>query len=143
MTRSRKKYGSSNWGKIILVVLVISVVFGFVFDFAANKVEHAIYPKPQQYAESVQKYSDRFNVPENAHSLSLAYNGEFINRAYSLSVELYFKQLHNVVESTSNILEMLNTGFDYQSGLLVGKGRNYGLNLMFCKNKGCLLYQNP
>ena len=64
MTRSRKKYGSSNWGKIILVVLVISVVFGFVFDFAANKVEHAIYPKPQQYAESVQKYSERFNVPE-------------------------------------------------------------------------------
>ena len=82
--------------------------------------------------------SDRFNVPESAHSLSLAYNGEFINRAYSLSVELYFKQLHNVVESTSNILEMLNTGFDYQSGLLVGKGRNYGLNLMFCKNKGYL-----
>ena len=64
MTRSRKKYGSSNWGKIILVVLVISVVFGFVFDFAANKIEHAIYPKPQQYAESVQKYSERFNVPE-------------------------------------------------------------------------------
>ena len=82
--------------------------------------------------------SDKANVPECAHSLSLAYNGEFINKAYSLSFELYFKQLHNVVESTSNILEMLNTGFDYQRGLLVGKGRNYGLNLMFCKNKGYL-----
>ena len=82
--------------------------------------------------------SDKANVPECAHSLSLAYNGEFINKVYSLSFELYFKQLHNVVESTSNILEMLNTGFDYQRGLLVGKGRNYGLNLMFCKNKGYL-----
>lgn len=80
--------------------------------------------------------ANRFNAPESAHSLSFAYNGEIINGVYSFSAELYFKQLYNVIESTSNILEMVNTGFDYQSGLLVGKGRNYGLNLMFRKNKG-------
>lgn len=80
--------------------------------------------------------SNRFHAPETAHSLSLAYNGEIARGAYSLSAELYFKQLYDVIESTSNILEMVNTGFDYQSGLLVGDGRNYGLNLMFRKNKG-------
>lgn len=80
--------------------------------------------------------SNGYNSPEWAHSVSLAYTGDFLKNSYSLSAEVYFKQLYNVVESTANILEMLYTGFDYESGLLVGKGRNYGLNLMFRKNKG-------
>ena len=80
--------------------------------------------------------SNKINQPEWAHSVSLAYNSSFLKDKYSVSAEIYFKQLYNVVESTSNILEMLYTGFDYESGLLVGKGRNYGLNLMFRKNKG-------
>lgn len=80
--------------------------------------------------------TNRSNAPERAHSFSLAYNGNLCNDSYSVSAEVYFKQLYNVVESTSNILEMLYSGFDYESGLLVGKGRNYGLNLMFRKNKG-------
>ncbi len=80
--------------------------------------------------------SNGYNSPEWAHSVSLAYTGDFLKNSYSLSAEVYFKQLYNVVESTANILEMLYTGFDYESGLLVGKGRNYGLNLMLRKNKG-------
>lgn len=71
-----------------------------------------------------------------SHSLSLGYEGSILNNAYSFSLDLYFKQLYNTVESTSNIINLIYTGFNYQDGLIYGDGRNYGLNLMLNKNKG-------
>lgn len=76
------------------------------------------------------------NKPTFSHSATIGYEGSVLKKAYSFSLDFYFKQLYNTIESTSNIMELIYTGFNYEDGLTYGKGRNYGMNLMFNKNKG-------
>lgn len=80
--------------------------------------------------------SDTILPPERGHEVSLSYRSTFYQKMFSVSAEAYFKQLYNVVECTGNILMMLNSGMDYMSETLLGKGRNYGMCLMFQKNTG-------
>ena len=61
-TVSRNK---TNYGLIVLVVLLIAVVFGFVFDLICTGIEMLSYPKPEEYASFVEKYSSEYGVPEN------------------------------------------------------------------------------
>jgi soluble lytic murein transglycosylase len=53
-----------NFGIIVLIILAISIAFGFIFDFTLTQVERLIYPKPSEYAEYVNKYSTKYEVPE-------------------------------------------------------------------------------
>lgn len=77
--------------------------------------------------------------PEYAHSISLGYEANIKSGTYSFSSELYFKQLYNVLEARANIFDIaLRNTFDYRDYLMLGKGRNYGLNIMFQKNKGII-----
>ena len=64
MIRTRKNMNGMGMGKLIIILLAISVVFGFVFDFVVTKIECAIYPKPSEYAEYVSRYSSEYGVPE-------------------------------------------------------------------------------
>ena len=61
MRTTRKK--KINYGLIVLIVLVISILFGFLFDIAMNFVEKRIYQKPDEYVVYVEKYSAEFGVP--------------------------------------------------------------------------------
>lgn len=79
--------------------------------------------------------TERFQ-PELAHSTSLKYTSSFLKNQYSISAELYFKQIYNVVESTGNVLQVLNRNYSFEDDMIVGKGRNYGFNLMFQRNTG-------
>jgi soluble lytic murein transglycosylase len=54
-----------NYGRVILVTLVISIVFGFLFDFICTRIELSIYPKPSEYKSFVSEYSEKYRVPEN------------------------------------------------------------------------------
>ena len=74
--------------------------------------------------------------PEDAHTVNLKYTGSFYHKQYSVSAELYFKQIFNITESTGNVLQILNKEFSYDEYIVAGKGRNYGLNLMFQRNQG-------
>ncbi|MBR3686069.1 MAG: lytic transglycosylase domain-containing protein [Clostridia bacterium] len=64
MRSTRKNMNGMGMGKLIIILLAISVVFGFVFDFVVTKIERAIYPKPSEYAEYVSRYSSEYGVPE-------------------------------------------------------------------------------
>ena len=64
MRSTRNVRGKSNIGLVILIALVISIAFGFIFDFTVTQIEYAIYPQPKEYAAYVQKYSEKFGVPE-------------------------------------------------------------------------------
>ena len=61
----RSKRRKIHYGKVIPVILIISIVFGFAFDFICTKIEQAIYPKPPEYASFVAEYSQKYRVPEN------------------------------------------------------------------------------
>ncbi len=74
-------------------------------------------------------------LPEKAHAANLKYSFSYKDR-YSMSIEGYFKQLKDVYESTSNIMSLINRGFDYSENMIHGDGRNYGMSLMLQKNTG-------
>lgn len=80
--------------------------------------------------------SDKAYRPERAVGTNISYQGSFLSGQYVLSTELYFKQIYDIVESTADILQLINHGFDYESGFLHANGRNYGLNLMFQRTRG-------
>lgn len=79
--------------------------------------------------------SDKF-LPEWAHSTALNYTCTFLDEQYSASAELYFKQIYNIAESTGNLLQVLNKQFSFDDYIVTGNGRNYGLNVLFRRNRG-------
>ena len=128
MTRGRKRYGSSGWGKIILIVLIISIVFGFVFDFALDQIEHAIYPQPDQYIESVQKYSERFNVPEELIWAVIKTESGFDSSAVSSVGAVGLMQLTEATFneiSTQRLKEGLAAGMRYDPDTNIRYGTYY------------------
>ena len=62
MRSSRRKI---SYGKIIPIILIISIIFGFCFDLICTAVEHKVYPKPAEYESFVKEYSKKYSVPEN------------------------------------------------------------------------------
>ena len=82
--------------------------------------------------------ADSTMSPERAIGTSLRYSASFLNKKWTVQVEGYFKQIYGVVESTGNIIQLINQGFNYEKHLITGAGRNYGLNLMLQKNSGIL-----
>ena len=61
MRTSRRK--KTNYGLIVLIVLVVSILFGFLFDVVLTTVEKRIYQKPEEYVPFVEQYADEFGVP--------------------------------------------------------------------------------
>ncbi len=81
--------------------------------------------------------SEKFK-PERAHAVSLKYLTSFYHRQYSVSAELYFKQIYDITESTGNVLQVLNKRFSFDDYIVTGNGRNYGMNIMFQRNTGII-----
>ena len=65
MRNTHKDRGRAGLGIIISIILVISIAFGFLFDFVVTRIEYSIYPQPDDYVEYVERYSNEFGVPEN------------------------------------------------------------------------------
>ena len=61
MRRSNK---SGGFGRTVLIILVVSLLFGFVFDIVCTQIELAVYKRPAQYSAAVEKYADDYGVPE-------------------------------------------------------------------------------
>ncbi len=62
--RSDKRNGSKYIFAVICVI-VFAFVFGIVLDLMITKVEYSIYKKPDEYSEFVEKYSEKYDVPEH------------------------------------------------------------------------------
>ena len=65
MRKIQKNRNRGNMSATVLIILAISIAFGFLFDFVVGKIEFSIYPKPDEYAESVSKYALEYGVPED------------------------------------------------------------------------------
>ena len=55
----------TNYGLVVLLVLIIAIIFGFLFDIVCSAIEKQVYKKPEEYALFVEKYSAEYGVPEN------------------------------------------------------------------------------
>jgi soluble lytic murein transglycosylase len=49
---------------IIISILVLSVLIGFVFSVVCGKIDQKKYPRPAGYSEYVEKYAEKYAVPE-------------------------------------------------------------------------------
>jgi len=61
----RQKRERRNLGITVLILLVISIVFGILFDFFCTRIEYITHPKPDEYSGYVTMYSEQYGVPEN------------------------------------------------------------------------------
>ena len=111
MRNTRKVRNRSNLGSVILIILAISIVFGFVFDFIVTKIEYAVYPKPDEYSGYVEKYSGEFGVPEDIVWAVIKTESGFDASAVSGAGAVGLMQL---TESTFNEIsnQRLKDGFD-------------------------------
>lgn len=76
-----------------------------------------------------------YNIkPEIADQASIGYFKNFKDNTYEFSVETYYKTMQNQVDYKNGA--ELQTAPDIESELLFGKGRAYGLELLFKKKKG-------
>ncbi len=78
-----------------------------------------------------------YNIkPEIADQFSIGYAKNFNNNAYEFGVEAYYKDMQNQIDY-KNGADIL-TSADIESQLLFGKGRAYGIELLFKKKVGAL-----
>jgi hypothetical protein len=78
-----------------------------------------------------------YNIkPEIADQFSVGYSQNFSENNYELGIESYYKNLQNQVDY-KNGADLQSTA-DVESQLLYGKGRAYGLELIFKKKAGKL-----
>ena len=77
-------------------------------------------------------------APQWSHNFSLSYNWKSPNGVYVLSSELFYRQLHNQLEYVGNLLDVYTGKYSLASSVATGRGRAFGANIMFQKQKGRL-----
>lgn len=82
--------------------------------------------------------SDEKYDPEIAHSVSCNWKYNIAGGQFSVSTELYFKQLYNVVDVRTSLIDIICNGFDYTKDIITGNGRNYGIDIMLAKHTGII-----
>ncbi len=49
---------------VIILIIVVSILIGFIYSSVWNKIDLKTYPRPERYAELVTKYAEEYAVPE-------------------------------------------------------------------------------
>lgn len=76
--------------------------------------------------------------PQRVYSVSAGYSRQTADKVYEFSAELYFRALTNQMESLDGMIGNFNSQYDINSGIVYGRGRNFGLELMVNKKYGRL-----
>ena len=58
--RSKK---TPKYGRIVIIVLILSIAFGFLFDFVCTQIEYKMYPR--DYSKIVSAYAKLYEIPED------------------------------------------------------------------------------
>ena len=87
---------------------------------------------PSEFWMMAGRYSD----PQWSHNFSLTYNLDIPSWDSSLSGEVYYRLLHNQLDYAASMMDIVVGDISLDKKLLKGRGRAYGLNLMFQKQAG-------
>lgn len=111
--RKRSKKGVP-YGKIIIILLVISIAMGFLFDMGCSFIEKKTHPL--EYTEYVEKYSDQYKVPKELIYAIIKTESDFQSNAVSPVGAVGLMQLmpSTFLDITENFLyENLDVGMLY------------------------------
>lgn len=79
------------------------------------------------------------NIPEqSADNFSTGYYLSFGNNNYELSAEAYFRKMTGLTELNNGLFDLTSEKFILEQSLSYGKGKAYGLEILFKKNNGKL-----
>jgi hypothetical protein len=76
--------------------------------------------------------------PQREHALSLSYEQRLRSNRWSLSMEVYYKELYHQVDYRNTIMDLYYSAYNLSEQLLTGRGRSYGANIMLHKRTGRL-----
>ncbi len=65
MIGKKQKNRAQKYIIAIAIVAVAAILLGFVFDIVIERIEYGGYPCPDNYAEYVDIYSEKYDVPKN------------------------------------------------------------------------------
>lgn len=82
--------------------------------------------------------SDEAYKPQYSQSVSGGASAYLLARRYKLTVNAFYKKLHDQVEYVGNILDFINSEYKIDNFLQRGSGQNYGASLMLHKCTGNL-----
>lgn len=121
--RSKKKI---PYGKIILILLIIAIPLGFLFDAACTFVEKRVYPL--EFTEYVEKYSEEYKVPKELIYAVIKCESDFKSNAVSSVGTIGLMQMlpSTFKDITDNYLyEGLDTGMLYDPETNIKYGTFY------------------
>ena len=87
---------------------------------------HLVPQSNMSFATDFYISSSEATPPQLSHNLSLGYNQSALDERLNWTVELYYRQLQNVIEYDTQILEVLSGDADHHTLLYRGKGESYG-----------------
>lgn len=114
MRNNQRSKKSIPYAKIVIILLVISVGFGFLFDMGCSFVEKKTHPL--KYTEYVEKYAEQYKVPKTLIYAIIKTESDFQSNAVSRvgAVGLMQMMPSTFKDITENFLyENLDTGMLY------------------------------
>jgi hypothetical protein len=82
------------------------------------------------------KLSDQYIQPQIGDQVAVGFFKNLFGNAYETSVEVYYKQINNIIDYKDGASLLLNTAIE--ADLLTGKGKAYGLEAQVKKTVGRL-----
>lgn len=124
MAKRKNSVRKIHYGRIFLILLIVSVAFGFLFDAICSAAEKKIYPK--KYEEYVEKYSAEYRVPPELVYSIIKCESNFDSAAVSGDGAIGLMQM---MPSTFNDLTTNKLSEDLDTGMLYDPETNikYGV----------------
>jgi hypothetical protein len=111
----------------------LSVKAGFQRNFQyLNMISNTISMSPTD----IWKLSDNYLKPQRGDQVSLGIYKNFRRKAVETSVEVYYKNIKNIIDYKGGATLMMNEHLE--TDILNGNGRAYGIELMLKKQSGTL-----
>ena len=114
MRNNQRSKRGVPYGKIVIILLVISIAFGFLFDWGCNLIDKKTHPL--RYTEFIEKYSEKYKVPKALVYAVIKNESDFESNAVSPVGAIGLMQLmpSTFEDITKNFLsENLETGMLY------------------------------
>lgn len=117
------------------------------YDFASNMRLFASYSLQRQYTGQVSvsgmglptdfwmPVTDRIK-PQKSNSVSAGLAHSFGHSMFEYSIELYYRHMNGLMEFDGELFDMINQEYIPEDYIHTGKGRSYGAEMIFKKNKG-------
>ena len=135
MRSMRQRRHGDNWTVVFLIILAISIAFGFVFDFVCDRVEQNKYPKTETYREAVILAAQEFGVPENLIWAVIKVESNFDSSAESELGEVGLMQISaETFDEITNkkLMDGFDPGMRYDPDTNIRYGAYY-LSYLFAK----------